>query len=345
MDGKVTTSLNHERSGHTKLARMVDNHDQLDEIFSNPRVHTSRGRHVGQSWLQNDSADREFWDSGYTSGESRRGRSPQELCPSIDDESRGWIREDRSRSVSPSTSIRLYKDWRGSGDHSEDRTLGPRRDERGVSITERESRHGRERERDRGRERESRDERKREKERERERKERKRRRDKKERRRRRDREASLERKDKLLLMQKYVVKQDTSPKEISLDVAQPSVPAPILRVTVAPQSETARTVNFSPLSPSAEPHSAVIAQQGVPEVRPKTEERKEEVTQIDEKIGKERVLKRKRTEDGVEDENNERSKKLKNNNYPAVSIYNCLKNSLAHVGSILMKGFTKIFKK
>ena len=64
----------------------------------------------------------------------------------------------------------------------------------------------------------------------------------------------------------------------------------------------------------------------------------------DEKIGKERVLKRKRTEDEVEDESNERSKKLKNNNYPGLSIYNCLKTSLAHVGSILMKGFTKIFK-
>ena len=341
MDGKVTTSLNHERSGHTTLARMVDNHDQLDEILLNPRVHTSRGRHVGQNWLQND-PDRECWDSGYTSGESWRGRSPRELSPITDDASRGWIREDRFRSLSPSRSIRLYKDWRGSRYHSEDRTLGPRRDERGRSRTERESRHEREREEDRGRERVSKDARKREKERERERKERKRRRDKKERRRKRDREASLERKDKLLLMKKFEVKQDTSPMEI--EVAQPSVPAPVLRVTVAPQSETVRTVNFSPLPPSTEPHSAVIAQQGVPEVRPKTKERKEEVAQVDEKIGKERVLKRKRTEDEVEDENNERSKKLKNNNYPGLSIYNCLKTSLAHVGSILMKGFTKIFK-
>ena len=41
------THLNHNNSGHTQLTRDFFSHKQLEKIFRNPRVHTSRGRHVG----------------------------------------------------------------------------------------------------------------------------------------------------------------------------------------------------------------------------------------------------------------------------------------------------------
>ena len=47
VDGEVTTTLYHERSGHTQLARMVDSHNHLEMILKNPRIHTGIGYHVG----------------------------------------------------------------------------------------------------------------------------------------------------------------------------------------------------------------------------------------------------------------------------------------------------------
>lgn len=64
VDGEVTTSLNHERSGHTKLARMVDSHNQLEKILKNPRIHTGIGYHVGtQNEQENDGyGDEDDWE-------------------------------------------------------------------------------------------------------------------------------------------------------------------------------------------------------------------------------------------------------------------------------------------
>ena len=66
-EGKVVTHLNHNKSGHTQLARDVFSKKELEKIFKNPRVHTSRGRHVGnqqrgyEEWYDED----ERFDSHY----------------------------------------------------------------------------------------------------------------------------------------------------------------------------------------------------------------------------------------------------------------------------------------
>ena len=67
-EGEVVTHLNHNNSGHTQLARDVFSHNQLEKIFRNPRVHTSRGRHVGNQqqddeWYDEDEdGDEDDWD-------------------------------------------------------------------------------------------------------------------------------------------------------------------------------------------------------------------------------------------------------------------------------------------
>ena len=44
---EVTTTLNHRRFNHTtQLVRDVSDLIDLEEIFTNPRVHTNRGRHI-----------------------------------------------------------------------------------------------------------------------------------------------------------------------------------------------------------------------------------------------------------------------------------------------------------
>ena len=60
----MVTHLNHSKSGHTQLARDVFTHNELERIFRNPRVHTSRGRHVGNQ--QHD----DEWSDEYDSYES-----------------------------------------------------------------------------------------------------------------------------------------------------------------------------------------------------------------------------------------------------------------------------------
>ena len=76
LKGKVVTSLNHERLGHKMLARPVDSHGLLKEIFSNPRIHTDRGRYVGQNWLLEDPDDEYLgWIRGGSEDRTDRTRS------------------------------------------------------------------------------------------------------------------------------------------------------------------------------------------------------------------------------------------------------------------------------
>jgi len=156
--------------------------------------------------------------------------------------------------------------------------------------------------------------------------------------------------DNLLLVKKiHEVKPEKKAENVFPGIAQPSPPPPSLLVTVTPQAETVRHVNFSPLTPipPAKVHSAVEAQLA-PEVAAQQDEDKVGLGQTNTETGKGREMKRKRVEDEDEDEGdgNERfNKKQKNNNSAVITIYNCLKNTVAQAGSILMQGFAKIFMK
>ena len=70
-EGEVVTHLNHNNSGHTQLVRDVFCRQQMEKIFRNPRVHTSRGRHVGYDEDGNDDENDWDWEDDWDEKENK----------------------------------------------------------------------------------------------------------------------------------------------------------------------------------------------------------------------------------------------------------------------------------
>ena len=105
LKGKVVTSLNHERLGHRKLARPVDSHGLLKEIFSNPRIHTNRGRYVGQNWLLEDPDDEYLgWIRGGSEDRTEQDRTDRTRSSSKTEQKR-----EREESLAAETEARAKR--------------------------------------------------------------------------------------------------------------------------------------------------------------------------------------------------------------------------------------------
>jgi len=164
-EGKVVTHLNHNMSGITHLARDVFSHNELEDILRNPRIHTSRGRHVAPyqdtSWR-----DLDTWDDGMDSGYMSALDSWQEYTSSARrPHHRTQLEDPRSRSMSPN---QIMVEIQGQRSNSCDSTRDKEHDR------EREVRWSYQEEKDRGRVREERRRYKEEQDRERDREDRKR---------------------------------------------------------------------------------------------------------------------------------------------------------------------------
>ena len=83
-NGEVVTHLNHDRSGHSQLARDVSSNKELEDIFINPRVHTNRGRHVRSDGDSDSSESSDSSDSDSSDSDSSEDDSSD--CDSSEDD-------------------------------------------------------------------------------------------------------------------------------------------------------------------------------------------------------------------------------------------------------------------
>jgi len=396
-EGKVVTHLNHNMSGITHLARDVFSHNELEDILRNPRIHTSRGRHVAPyqdtSWR-----DLDTWDDGMDSGYMSALDSWQEYTSSARrPHHRTQLEDPRSRSMSPN---QIMVEIQGQRSNSCDSTRDKEHDR------EREVRWSYQEEKDRGRVREERRRYKEEQDRERDREDRKRyekqERERKERRRKekeQDRERRLDKRKRKDKEQKRDPKgeerqgeeknQFSSKTSPVLPITEPveeknrvfgdlrdwrsrfPQPVPILKPQPVPQQivqpvpVVAVVANLAPVLPSQPEKQKVTVwsewkdwrrreekqrHQKEIEEREREEENKEDIPVVltPNPQEQQRETKRKREMEMTEAKKKQKKDpieiKEKENNTSNPSIYNWVKDVMAHVGSKFIDGLTKIFK-